>query len=131
MIAKLLKKWVKIQIRFFPSHHSEPNKGWFDGGIDKPKNRNELTIFVEKEKRYNFDLDEMTETGREVIYFQGSRKSYLELGKFFIGMAQFETPDTHHYQYLNGFGQKEGFSPIELQVNIYGDKPVKLKTIKE
>jgi hypothetical protein len=128
---KIIRKKVEIKLAYTSSKGSEPESRKFVGHVIEPKDLEELTVFVDKEKRFNFDLDEMVETGRQVIYLQGSRKSYLELGRFFIGMAQFNTPDRNHYQYLNGFGQKEGFSPVELQVNIYGDKPVKLKTIKE
>lgn len=110
---------VKLSVELnYLSGDSLPGEGYFEEGVSDPDFMNELAVWVDEEEKFDFEADEFKSTGRLQVFFAGSKRSFFELGRYFLAMSRFEAENPNYHDHLDGLADVEGRQSVELIVRL-------------
>ena len=114
-----MEKKIKVEVSLsYSKGESDPSRGYFEEGVSDPDCLDELAVWVDEEERFDFDSDVFKKTGRLQVFFAGSRRSFFELGKYFIGMSKFPADNTNYHDHIDGLMDVTGKTAVELIVRL-------------
>ena len=117
------KKSVEIKLVLdYMSGKSDPSAGYFEEGVPSPGFLDELAVWIDEEESFDFDADAFKKSGRLQVFFAGSKRSFFELGKYFIAMAQFPAENPKYHDHLDGLMKVNDKKPVEMIVRLPTEK---------
>jgi hypothetical protein len=114
-----MEKEIKVEVNLsYGKGKSDPSGGYFEEGVPDPDCLGELAVWVDEEERFDFDSDVFEKTGRLQVFFAGSRRSFFELGKYFIAMSKFPADNPDYHDHIDGLMDVTGEAAVELIVRL-------------
>jgi hypothetical protein len=108
---------LELDLRYIAGQ-SDPAAGYFEEGVPDPEFLNELAVWVDEEEQFDFEVDGFKRSGKMQVFFAGSRRSFFELGRYFIAMSKFSAENSKYHDHLDGLMEVDGRAPVEMIVRL-------------
>lgn len=108
---------LELELEYF-SDKSDPATGYFEEGVPDPEFLDELAVWVDEEEQFDFEPDDFKKSGKLQVFFAGSRRSFFELGRYFLAMSKFQAENPNYHDHLDGLMAVDERKPVELIVRL-------------
>lgn len=128
-MSKKTKKTIQVELKFDGDGRVlEKRPGYFVGGVPAPKVGDELTFTVHREVPDEDGImnpipgEATVEAGFQINIY-GTTKSYRELGKYFLALAELDTTqDVGFHKHHDGLKSSDGRTQLHLIFRKSNDK---------
>jgi hypothetical protein len=107
------KENFNIELQYIEGK-SDPNSGYYEGGVVDPKYLEEIIVWVDKAEIFDFEKDAFIKTGDNQIHITGTRRALFELGRYLITLSRYTTENTNYHDHLEGLQKAENKSKCEI-----------------
>ena len=91
--------------------------GYFEGGVQDPSYSDEILLWVEEDEKFDFDKDAFVRTNKYQVNLCGTERSLFELGRYLIGLSQYETENNNYHDHFDEISSPDGKKPCNLIIH--------------